>query len=83
MKNILIATLALGIIAGPAVAASFPEKAESRVSTGSQNFAGDTMIKLPLKRADQIHTGGSYSFGSTEPLAVQSSTSHFIYSPNR
>ena len=85
MKNILIATVALGIFAAPALAAGFPEKAESRVWTESQsNFAGDAMVKLPLKRADRIHSADTYTgFGSTQPLAVGTSSSHFIYSPNR
>jgi hypothetical protein len=84
MKTILIATLALGVAAGSALAAGFPEKAESRVATSSQNYAGDLMIKLPLKKADQIHSGSyGQSFGSSEALSVNTGSVAPIFSPNR
>jgi hypothetical protein len=87
MKTLIAATIALGVLAGPALAAGFPEKAESRVWTSSQNqnFAGDLMIPLPLKAKDRINGSNSGSFGSTHALAVEHEAGSVapIFSPNR
>ena len=90
MKTLIAATVALGVLAGPALAAGFPEKAESRVWTSSQNqnFAGDLMIPLPLKAKDQIRGNASShdgSFGSSQALSVDHETGSAapIFSPNR
>ena len=89
MKTLIAATVALGVLAGPALAAGFPEKAESRVWTSSQNqnFAGDLMIPLPLKAKDRINGTASNngSFGSTHALAVEHEAGSVapIFSPNR
>ena len=84
MKKILIATIALGIIAGPAVAGSFPEKAESRVLTTSKSYGGDVAANLMQKKWDQIHpTTHAAMFDTSYALFAGSSSVVPIFSPNR
>lgn len=71
MKTILLATFATLILAAPVSAAGFPERAESRVVNTNKVYVADAMVKLPLKRMDQIsHTSAKINFGSTQALAV-------------
>lgn len=86
MKKILIATLALGLVAGPALAAPFPEKAESKVRVAGSINSGIVTPEVPLKQADQMlpDDGVVGTFDSEHALAVNdASTPFYLKTPNR
>lgn len=84
MKKILIATFTLGVLAGPAAAGVFPEKAESRVLTTSKSYGGDVTANLAQKRWDQIHpTIHAATFDTSYALSTGTSSVKPIFSPNR
>jgi hypothetical protein len=90
MKNILIATIALGLAAGPVAAATmpFPEKAEAQVRTSGYVNSGAVEPELPLKEQDEmlVDEGNSSSIfvGSNHALAANDADSSFILkTPNR
>ena len=84
MKKILITTLALGFLAAPAAAGSFPEKAESRVPTTSKSYGGALTHSLMQKKWDQIHpTTHGAMFDTSYALSAGSNSAKPIFSPNR
>lgn len=90
MKKILIATFALGLVAGPVAAATtpFPEKAEAQVRTSGYVNSGAVDFELPLKEQDEmlVDEGNSSSIfvGSSQALAANDVESSFILkTPNR
>lgn len=86
MKRLIASILLLGMVATPALAGSFPEKAESRALITSKLYVDDVGIRLPLKRMDQLYRdSGTTMFGGSEPLSTWTGSASVkpIFSPNR
>ncbi|HKQ95793.1 MAG TPA: hypothetical protein VJS40_09330 [Aestuariivirgaceae bacterium] len=78
MHKLLIGALALGVLAGPALAAGLPEKAESRVYWKGNEFIMERespLAAVPAEDYSDNFAGGFYSNKVTaQPLYVVPST---------
>lgn len=85
MKKLLIAAIALGVIAGPAAAAAFPEKASSRVYWKPNQFiVSERTAPLAIQGTEDNFTGGYYNHGVTpEPATGFSHENPPLHLPNR